>query len=100
MHGRHPACTQAGIRSVAHARRFSLHGISRLERIPARVRALGNDHKPRGARRMINGYMLWKIIHVLSATILMGTGIGIAFFCWFGYRRATRMNEIGTLRSV
>lgn len=45
-------------------------------------------------------YFLWKTIHVFSATILMGTGIGIAFFCWFGSRAAIRSNDIGALRVV
>lgn len=45
-------------------------------------------------------YFLWKTIHVLSAIILMGTGIGIAFFCWFGSRAAIRSNDIGALRMV
>ena len=45
-------------------------------------------------------YLIWKTVHVLSATILMGTGIGIAFFCWFGSRTAIRNNDIGALRVV
>jgi uncharacterized membrane protein len=38
--------------------------------------------------------------HILSAAILFGTGIGIAFFCWFGYRSAGRSGDIGALRTV
>lgn len=45
-------------------------------------------------------YLIWKTLHVLSAAILMGTGIGIAFFCWFGSRAAIRDNNIGALRAV
>lgn len=45
-------------------------------------------------------YLLWKTLHVFSATILMGTGIGIAFFCWFGSRAAIRANNIGAIRVV
>jgi uncharacterized membrane protein len=41
-----------------------------------------------------------KTAHVLSAAIVFGTGLGIAFFCWFGYRMAMRSGDIGTLRSV
>ena len=48
----------------------------------------------------MEAYGLWKTMHVLSATILMGTGIGIAFFCWFGSRAALRNNDIGTLRII
>jgi uncharacterized membrane protein len=30
-------------------------------------------------------YTFWKTAHILSAAVLFGTGLGIAFFCWFGY---------------
>jgi uncharacterized membrane protein len=43
---------------------------------------------------------LWKTAHVLSAAVIFGTGLGIAFFCWFGYRGAMRSRDIGALRSV
>lgn len=42
----------------------------------------------------------WKTAHVLSAAILFGTGLGIAFFCWFGYRSALRSRDIAVLRSA
>jgi uncharacterized membrane protein len=42
----------------------------------------------------------WKTAHVLSAAILFGTGLGIAFFCWFGFRRALRTDDIAGLRLV
>jgi uncharacterized membrane protein len=45
-----------------------------------------------------DSYLLWKTIHVVSATIVFGTGIGIAFFCWFGSRHALRIGDIGALR--
>jgi uncharacterized membrane protein len=48
---------------------------------------------------MSDAYYFWKTAHILSATILFGTGIGIAFFCWFGYRTALRSGDISTLRS-
>ena len=48
---------------------------------------------------MTSAYELWKTAHILSAAILFGSGIGIAFFCWFGYRSALRSGEIATLRS-
>jgi uncharacterized membrane protein len=34
----------------------------------------------------VEGYFLLKTLHILSATILFGTGIGIAFFFWMGGR--------------
>lgn len=49
---------------------------------------------------MSNAFLFWKTAHIVSAAILFGTGAGIAFFCWFGYRSALRSGEIGTLRSV
>jgi uncharacterized membrane protein len=42
----------------------------------------------------------WKTAHVLSAAILFGTGLGIAFFCWFGFLRALRTGDIAGLRLV
>ena len=49
---------------------------------------------------MTSAFLLWKTAHILSATIVFGTGLGIAFFCWFGYRDALRTGEIAALRSV
>ncbi|HET7765749.1 MAG TPA: DUF2269 domain-containing protein [Burkholderiales bacterium] len=43
---------------------------------------------------------LWKTAHVLSAAIIFGTGLGIAFFTWFGSRAAIRARDIGALRLV
>jgi uncharacterized membrane protein len=48
----------------------------------------------------MSAHDLWKTAHVLSAAIIFGTGLGIAFFCWFGYRGALRSSDIGALRSV
>lgn len=45
-------------------------------------------------------YSFWKLVHVLSASVLFGTGIGIAFFAWFGYKRAMSVGEIDGLRTV
>ncbi|MEQ8484454.1 MAG: DUF2269 domain-containing protein [Pseudomonadales bacterium] len=39
-------------------------------------------------------------MHLLSASVLFGTGVGIAFFAWFGYRRAMAIGEIDGLRAV
>jgi uncharacterized membrane protein len=49
---------------------------------------------------MSGAYALWKTAHILSATVLFGTGMGTAFFCWFGYRMALRSGEIAALRAV
>jgi uncharacterized membrane protein len=49
---------------------------------------------------MSSAFLLWKTAHILSATVLFGTGLGIAFFCWFGYRNALRRGEIAALRAV
>jgi uncharacterized membrane protein len=47
---------------------------------------------------MSEAYLVWKTIHVVSATIVFGTGIGIAFFCWFGSRDALAKHDLGALR--
>lgn len=48
----------------------------------------------------MDAHTLWKLVHVLSASVLFGTGMGIAFFAWFGYRRAMAIGEIDGLRTV
>lgn len=48
---------------------------------------------------MSDAYTLWKTAHVVSATVVFGTGLGIAYFTWFGYRRAMRTGDIGALRA-
>ena len=49
---------------------------------------------------MSGALALWKTAHILSAAVLFGTGLGIAFYCWFGYRHAMRSNDIGALRGT
>ena len=49
---------------------------------------------------MTSALMLWKTAHIVSAAVLFGTGVGIAFFCWSGYRDAMCTGEIAALRSV
>jgi uncharacterized membrane protein len=49
---------------------------------------------------MSAGFAMLKTAHILGAAVLFGTGIGIAFFCWFGYRSALRNGEIASLRAV
>lgn len=34
----------------------------------------------------MNDFVLLKVIHVLSSTVLFGTGLGTAFFMWFTHR--------------
>ena len=45
-------------------------------------------------------YLFLKWLHLIGASVLLGTGLGIAFFAWFGYRRAMRIGDIGLLRGV
>jgi uncharacterized membrane protein len=45
-----------------------------------------------------DSFMLWKTAHVLSASVLFGSGLGTAFFCWFGYRSAVNKRDIAALR--
>lgn len=45
-------------------------------------------------------FAFWKTAHVLSAAVIFGTGLGIAFFTWFGSRAALRLRDIGALRLV
>ena len=49
---------------------------------------------------MIGTLAFWKTAHILSAAVVFGTGLGIAFFCWFGYRHAMRDGDISVLRST
>ncbi|HKW38802.1 MAG TPA: DUF2269 domain-containing protein [Burkholderiales bacterium] len=45
-------------------------------------------------------FALWKTAHVLSSAVIFGTGLGIAFFTWFGCRASVRARDIGALRLV
>lgn len=45
-------------------------------------------------------YLILRTLHIIGAAVLLGTGIGIAFFTWFGYRLARRNNSIELLRGV
>lgn len=45
-------------------------------------------------------YLALKYLHLIGAAVLFGTGMGIAFFAWFGYRRAMREGDLGLLRGV
>lgn len=48
----------------------------------------------------MTGYVMVKILHVLSAAILFGTGIGIAFFTWAGYLRCRRSKDVRALSRI
>lgn len=48
----------------------------------------------------MESYLFWKTAHVISAAILFGTGLGIAFFAWLGYRYALKSGTIEGLRTV
>lgn len=37
---------------------------------------------------------------MISASVLFGSGLGTAFFCWFGYRSAVSRSDIGALRTT
>jgi uncharacterized membrane protein len=49
---------------------------------------------------MSGALAFWKTAHILSAAVLFGTGLGIAFYCWFGYRNAMRAADIAALRAT
>ena len=49
---------------------------------------------------MSGALAFWKTAHILSAAVLFGTGLGIAFFTWFGYRHAMRAGDIGAMRAT
>jgi len=42
----------------------------------------------------------WKTAHIISASVLFGTGLGIAFNCYVGYRWALAKKDIGALRAT
>ena len=45
-------------------------------------------------------YLFLKWLHLLGAAVLFGTGLGIAFFAWFGSRLALRNGNLGLLQGV
>lgn len=45
-------------------------------------------------------YLLVKWVHVLSSTLLLGTGLGIAFFLWVAHRRGDVHGIAQTARTV
>lgn len=45
-------------------------------------------------------YLLVKWVHILSSTLLFGTGLGIAFFMWTAHRRGDPAHIAATARTV
>ena len=45
-------------------------------------------------------YLWVKWIHILSSTLLFGTGLGIAFFMWTAHRRGDAAHIAATARTV
>jgi uncharacterized membrane protein len=41
-------------------------------------------------------YMLLRLVHIVGACLLLGTGVGIAFFMWM----ANRTGEVGTIAAT
>jgi uncharacterized membrane protein len=48
----------------------------------------------------MTAYLIVKWIHVLSSTLLFGTGLGIAFFFWMAHRRGDAKAIADTGRTV
>ena len=48
----------------------------------------------------MTSYLWIKWLHLIGAALLFGTGLGIAFFAWFGYRRGLQTGEIALVRGV
>ncbi len=45
-------------------------------------------------------YLWVKWLHILSSTVLLGTGLGIAFFFWIAHRRGDAREIAATARTV
>lgn len=48
----------------------------------------------------VTAYLLVKWLHILSSTLLLGTGLGIAFFMWVAHRRGDPGHIAATARTV
>jgi uncharacterized membrane protein len=44
----------------------------------------------------MNEYVILKVLHIVSSTLLFGTGLGTAFFMWFTHRTG----EVGAIATV
>ena len=49
---------------------------------------------------MSMAYLMIKWVHIISSTLLFGTGLGIAFFMWRAHRNGDATLIAGTARSV
>ena len=49
---------------------------------------------------MIDFYFFLKFIHIVSSTVLFGTGLGIAFFMWMAHRTGDARAIAQTARTV
>src|ERR1700674_1998982 len=49
---------------------------------------------------MIGPYLWLKLVHVIGACVLLGTGLGIAFFMWMAHRTADAGVIASTARIV
>jgi uncharacterized membrane protein len=45
-------------------------------------------------------WLVLKWLHLVGAAVLFGTGMGIAFFAWVGYRRGMQQGDIFLIRGV
>ncbi len=48
----------------------------------------------------MTSYLVVKWLHILSSTLLFGTGLGIAFFMWTAHRRGNVAHIASTARTV
>src|SRR5437588_9838653 len=100
VHGGDSPCQETCARRDRAVWRASMHGIPNAGRLRTRVCVLEDFDEAQGACSMIGTLAFWKTAHILSAAVVFGTGLGIAFFCWFGYRHAMRDGDIGVLRGT
>jgi uncharacterized membrane protein len=49
---------------------------------------------------MIDLHLTLKLLHILGATVLFGTGLGIAFFMWMAHRSGDAAQIAATARTV
>jgi len=61
---------------------------------------MGHFHGLKGRNGLMDAIPIWKTAHIVSAAILFGMGLGIAYFCWFGYRNTMLTGDVVSLRAV
>ena len=79
-------------------RRSFCSGMLRNPAPSNRGRMTSAQRSPRTASDI--SYFALKWLHLIGAAILFGTGAGIAFFAWFGYRRGMQVGEIALVRGL